>query len=404
MTPQPSVVLRRGDSGPAVADVRDRLVRSGDLAPDAAQAGPDRATALFDERVETAVKSFQQRRGLLVDGIVGRATYAVLDGSRWALGDRVLRFIPEYFLEGDDVGQLQERLVQLGFRPGKVDGIFGPETEAAVCAFQTAVGLVPDGTVGPETMRAFAGLGRSITGGSANALREREHIRRSGHSLTGRTIVLDPGHGGGDAGAVAGAVAGGLTEADLALDVARRVEGRLSAHGVNVVFTRTELTDAGSDEDRAAFANSCGADLLLSLHCDHATNGPAHGVATFFYGHADRGADQGGWSTIGERFADLLLREVVARTGLTDCRTHPRTWALLRRTRMPAVRLDFGYLSHPLDAARLAEAHTRDRIAEGVVVALQRMYLGEADTTRTGVLRLDDLRRHLEEVRAAGHG
>ena len=395
MTHPQSVVLRRGDSGPAVAAVCERLVLSGDL-PGGAGNTDRFGEPVFDERVEQAVKSFQQRRGLIVDGVVGRSTYAVLDGARWALGDRVLRYVPEHFVEGDDVVALQTRLAELGFTPGKVDGLHGPNTDAALRAFQAAVGMTPDGTVGPETMRAFAGLRRSVSGGSANALREREQIRRSGYSLSGRTIVLDPGHGGTDPGAEGHA---GLVESRLALDLARRVEGRLSAHGVNVVFTRTETTDGGTDEERAAFANSCDADLVLSLHTDHAESTSAQGAASYFYGHPDS-PTHADWSVTGERFADLLLREVVARTGLTDCRSHARTWPLLRRTRMPAVRLDFGYLSHEGDAAALASPHTLDHIAEAVVVALQRVYLGESDTARTGVLRLDDLRRHLEAMRA----
>ncbi len=387
MTPQTVVALRRGDSGPAVTAVRERLRLAGVL-----PGGPPAGDLNFDGAVEEAVKIFQQRRGLIVDGVVGRSTYAVLDGARWALGDRVLRYVPEYFVEGDDVVSLQSRLAELGFGPGKVDGIHGPGTDAAVRGFQTAVGLAPDGTVGPETMRAFAGLRRSVGGGSANALREREQIRRGGFSLSGRTIVLDPGHGGADPGALG---LHGLVEAEVALALARHIEGRLSAHGVSVVFTRTEGTEGGTEEERAAFANACGADLVLSLHADHSSTGAAHGAATFFYGHTDHA----GWSTTGENFADLLLREVVARTGLTDCRTHARTWPMLRRTQMPAVRFDFGYLSHPDDAATLSHDQTLGQIAEGVVVALQRMYLGESDTARTGVLRLDDLRRHLELMR-----
>ncbi|MDN5791170.1 MAG: N-acetylmuramoyl-L-alanine amidase [Micrococcales bacterium] len=397
MTPQPVAVLRRGDAGPAVAAVCERLVLSGDL-PDGFRSDPggtlqDRAGMRFDAEVDRAVRAFQQRRGLVVDGIVGRSTYAVLDGARWSLGDRVLRYVPEHFIEGDDVVHLQERLLQLGFQLGKVDGILGPETEGAVRAFQSAVGLHSDGTVGPETMRSFAGIERSVRGGSANALREREHLRRSGYSLAGRTIVLDPGHGGADRGAVAG---NGVDEAGLCLAIARLVEGRLSAHGVSVVFTRTARTDGGSEEDRAAFANSCEADLMLSLHSDHTASSSGHGIATSFYGHADHA----GWSVIGERFSDLVQRELVARTGLTDLRIHARTWTLLRRTRMPAVRIDVGYLSHPEDAALLAQPQTLDGIAEGIVVALQRLYLGEADTGHTGVLRLGDLLAHLERLRA----
>lgn len=391
MTSQPLHVLRPGDRGPAVADVCDRLVLTGDLP--SSFAVDDRDAAVYDEVVEQAVRAFQQRRGLLVDGVVGSSTYTVLDGARWHLGDRVLRYLPGRPLEGDDVGELQKRLAGLGFTPGKVDGIHGPETDGAVLSFQIAVGLTADGTVGPETMRAFEALRRSVGGGSANALREREQLRQGGPSLAGRTIVLDPGHGGDEPGVMGPA---GMTEASIALGIAARVEGRLSAHGANVVFTHTGRTDAGSEEDRAAFANNCDADLVLSLHSDHTTGTSGHGVATFFYGNPDHG----GWSTTGERFADLVLREVVARTGLTDCRAHARTWSLLRRTRMPAVRLDFGYLSHPGDAAVLAEAATLDRIAEGIVVALQRMYLGDADMGHTGVLRLADLRRHLEAMRA----
>src|SRR6516162_8218069 len=99
MTPPSFVLLRRGDSGPAVSAVCERLVLSGDL-----PGGPghtDRfGEPIFDERIEAAVKSFQQRRGLIVDGVVGPSTYAVLDGARWELGDRVLRYLPEYFVEG----------------------------------------------------------------------------------------------------------------------------------------------------------------------------------------------------------------------------------------------------------------------------------------------------------------
>jgi N-acetylmuramoyl-L-alanine amidase len=396
MTPPQPAALRRGDAGPAVAAVVERLVLTGDLPTDACP--PDNhGGPAFDEQVEQAVKSFQQRRGLLVDGVVGHHTYAVLDGARWTLGDRVLRYVPEYFVEGDDVVALQSRLAELGFTPGKVDGIHGPATDAAVRAFQAALGLEADGTVGPETMRAFAGLRRSVVGGSATALRERESIRRSGYSLSGRTVVLDPGHGGADPGATGHL---GLEEARLALDLARRIEGRLSAPGVNVIFTRTEATEGGTDEERAAFANSCDADLVLSLHTDHSQTGSAHGAATYFYG----GGDHAGWSSTGEHFADLLLREVVARTGLTDCRTHARTWTLLRRTRMPAVRLDVGYLSHEGDAAALADPQTLDHVTEAVVIALQRVYLGEADTSRTGMLKLDDLRRHLSSMQAAAAG
>ena len=387
MSDQPVALYRLGDQGAAVSSIRLLLQATGDLAPSTAG-----TCDVYDEEVARAVRAFQQRRGLIVDGILGPQTHVALVGARWKLGDRLLTHIPGHMLQGDDVAELQERLLSLGFAPDRVDGVFGPKTEHAVRRFQVGVGLAVDGSVGPETLRAFADLARSVSGGSPHSLRERELIRRSGHRLIGRIVVLDPGHGGEDTGTSAH----GLIESEINLDLARRIEGRLSAIGVTVLFTRSATT--GPDElARAMVANQAGADIMLSLHCDSTDHSRASGVATFFYG-LDR---FGAWSAVGEELANIIQREIVARTDLTDCRTHARGWVLLQRTQMPTVRIEAGYLSHPEDAARLADPAFRDTIAEAIVIALQRMYLGEDDTNATGVLRLGDLRDYLATQHAS---
>lgn len=382
---------RLGDEGVAVCAIRALLQATSDLAPSATEAvdavpPESQPSDVYDLCLARAVRAFQQRRGLIVDGVVGPQTYIALDGARWALGDRLLSYTPGHLLQGDDVAELQERLLALGFSPDRVDGVFGVNTEKAVRQFQRGVGLPVDGSVGPETLRAFADLTRAVSGGSPHALREQELVRRSGHSLAGRTVVLDPGHGGDETGTVAH----GLTESEVMLDLARRIEGRLSAIGVTVLFTRSGTT--GPDElSRAMMANESGADIMLSLHCDSTDQPRASGASTFFYGQERFGA----WSAVGERLADLIQREVVSRTGLTDCRSHARAWVLLQRTQMPTVRIEPGYLSHAEDAARLADPAFRDTLAEAIVIALQRLYLGEDDTIATGVLRLGDLRAYL---------
>jgi len=395
MSDQRVALYRLGDEGVAVASIRALLHTTGDLAPSGSAIEPGEASQpgeasehsdVYDEDLARAVRAFQQRRGLIADGVVGPQTYIALDGARWKLGDRLLSHTPGHLLQGDDVAQLQERLLALGFTPDRVDGVFGANTERAVRGFQRGVGLAADGSLGPETLRAFADLTRAVSGGSPHTLHERELVRRSGHSLAGRIVVLDPGHGGDDTGTVAH----GLAESDIMLDLARRIEGRLSAIGVTVLFTRSATT-CPQELDRAMMANQSGADIVLSLHSDSASHHRASGVATFFYGQERFGA----WSAVGEHLADLIQREVVARTGLTDCRSHARAWVLLQRTRMPTVRIEAGYLSHAEDAARLAAPAFRDTVAEAIVIALQRMYLGEDDTNATGVLRLGDLRAYL---------
>ncbi len=376
--PDGSGVLRRGDQGAAVRAVRERLVATGDLPGSAAD------DDVFDAAVEHAVRSFQQRRGMLVDGVVGPQTYRSLDGTRWLLGDRILLHTPGHLVSGDDVTALQERLLGLGYPCGRVDGVFGTETDDALRDFQRGVGLRPDGLAGPQTLRALGQLARAVTGGAPHALREADRVRSAGPDLRGRVIVVDPGHSTDEPGAVAG----DLREADVTLDLARRIEGRLGAVGVQVVLTRG-LTGNPSQLERAELANELGADLVLSLHCESLQHAPqAHGIATFFYGSPERGS---AWSATGEQLASLVQREIVARTELLDCRSHPRTWEILRHTRMPAVRIEVGHLSHAGDAERLADPAFRDTVAEAVVVAVQRVYLPETDTATTGSLRIADV-------------
>jgi cell division septation protein DedD len=57
---------------------------------------------------------------------------------------------------GDGVRAVQQAFTQLGYKPGPVDGDFGPATQQAVVAFQTASGLDGDGVVGPKTLAALA--------------------------------------------------------------------------------------------------------------------------------------------------------------------------------------------------------------------------------------------------------
>lgn len=366
--------LRLGDRGPAVADVQAALLGLGMLAvappssPGLAVEGTD--AALFDAATELAVRHFQQVRGLSVDGRVGEETYRALSEARWTLGDRLLRYDPERLMRGDDVTALQERLLELGYDAGRADGILGPETETGLRAFQRDYGLTSDGTCGPATLRALRQLGRKVTGGRPQLLRQSASLVDSGPHLIGRRIVVDPGHGGTDPGFTSGET----TEADLVFDLASRIEGRLAAAGATVYLTRGRDQQPALEE-RTGFANSARADLFISLHVDAHDSEHARGVASFYYG-----TGSGASSTVGEQFANLIRRETIARTGMLDLGSHPKTWDLLRMTRMPAVRLDVGYLTHQVDRLLLLDARLRSAIAHGVLAAVQRLYLpAEAD-------------------------
>jgi N-acetylmuramoyl-L-alanine amidase len=376
-TTAPPAVFRLGDRGDVVAAIRDRL-RLLELLDDEPGAEDE-----YDSQVERAVRAFQQQRGLSADGVVGRATWRALDEARWRLGDRVLVHLPGNLQTGDDVLTLQRRLLDLGFKTGRVDGRFGAVTEAAVREFQRNIGIPPDGTCGPATLKALSRLAPMVKGGSPNAMRSEERIRREGPQLTGKIVVID----------AAGTDVDDPTLRTLAdrvtTDLARRVEGRLVATGVQAYLTSPR---AAADVDETAprvadFANRTGAHLCISLQVDAADHPGTRGVSTYYYGIEAHGIS----SSVGERFAGLVQREIVARTDLPDLRSHARSWDLLRLTRMPAVCVEVGYVTSPDDAARLADPAFRDVVAEAIVVAVQRLYLAPESDPHTGVLRVDQI-------------
>ncbi len=357
----PTLHLARGVRNPAVAEVRDRLERLGLLG--VCRSEPD----LFDEDVDAAVRAFQQERGIDVDGTVGVGTFRRLEEARWNLGDRIISYSAGHLVAGDDIAQLQQRLNTLGFDSGRVDGVFGPDTDRALRDFQRNVGTDVDGTCGPEVWRALDRLSRTVTGGAAANLRsDHEHaLARTG--VANKVVVIDPGHGGPDYGNVSHR----LAESIVADDLGRRIQGRLAAIGTQALLTRPktfELDEEVDEVTRATFANETGADLVVSLHTDIEPTGLGRGVSTYFYGHA---RDH---SVLGRRFAELVQSEIVARTDLVDCRAHGKTWDLLRITRMPAVRIEFGYLSNEQDAQRLADGDFRDAVAEAVATAVVRFF------------------------------
>ncbi|GGK41462.1 N-acetylmuramoyl-L-alanine amidase [Pilimelia terevasa] len=376
--------IRYGDAGPAVVEI-SAILHELRLLDDARR-------ATFDADVADAVRRFQQDRGLSADGAVGPETWRALDAARWRLGSRTLHHAVSAPLAGEDVRELQERLLEIGYDPRRPDGVYGAATARAVAQFQREVGLPPDGSCGPQTMAALHRLGRKVVGGRPQWLRESERLRHAGPNLVGRTIVIDPGHGGPDTGVTAA----GHREADLVFDLASRLQGRLAAVGMRVHLTRGPHP-AGAVEDlaRATLANTLDADLLIALHLDGHRNPAADGVATYHFG-----ATSGATSTVGEHLAGLVQREIVTRTGMRDCGVHGKTWDLLRLTRMPAVRVDVGYLTSPHDAARITDARTRDLIIDAVVAAVQRMYIPTEHDVPTGSIDVRALRAAL--ARAPG--
>lgn len=245
---------------------------------------------------------FQSERGLRPDAVCGRQTWSALVEAGWRLGDRLV-YRRNPMLRGDDVAELQRRLGGLGFDAGRVDGIFGDNTAAALAEFQRNSGLTVDGICGPATLGALQRLGSSRTVGDPVAqVREREAIRRGGAGLRDRWVAV--GHTGG-------------------LDAVATAVGRaLRTAGADVLI----LWDPDGSAQAVA-ANEADVDAYLGL----ALAPDREGLSTAFYSGFRYE------SPAGRQLAGLVQEAAVAALGVPDLGIHGMSLPVLRETRMPAV-------------------------------------------------------------------
>jgi N-acetylmuramoyl-L-alanine amidase len=337
-----------------VADLQTRLEKLGFVIDSLERGGT------FGPSTEMAIKEFQQRSGLDVDGIVGDDTWKALVESSWTLGDRPLR-LSQPFLRGDDVRELQARLNALGFTAGKHDGIFGLGTAAALRDFQRNLAVNEDGIVGHETLRALERLRMVIKPGLGPRITEREARRADPPGLAGKRIVLDPGHGGDDAGEIG---SGGETEADWVFRLSAKLALLLDAEHAHTMLTRGPH-DGPEESQRAQLANRFGADLLLSIHLNSHPAAIAAGAATYYF--------QGGSvaSEPGEYLAGLIQQALI-RAGRPDCSTHGKAYPILRETQMPAVLVEPGFITNPEELAELVGSV--DIIAKAMLEAVEQYF------------------------------
>jgi N-acetylmuramoyl-L-alanine amidase len=215
-----------------------------------------------------------------------------------------------------------------------------------------------------------------------------------------RRIVIDPGHGGSDPGAIGPT---GLREADVTLDVARRLADRLALrYGFQVALTRDRDLFVPL-EQRASHANGTTADLFVSIHCNAANNREARGISTFALEDSPRVAARltaregelvdgvvGGTWDVSRILADLnlsrhgrdslgfasaiqraLLHDVaLLYSQVEDMGVHPARFHVLVTTRMPAVLVELSFISNLDEEQRLRSDAYRDLLAGSIARAI----------------------------------
>jgi N-acetylmuramoyl-L-alanine amidase len=347
--------LKKGDRGPRVKEIQQRLLKIGFLL------GPTHADGNFGEKTEEAVKKFQKKHGIKPTGIVDEETYKRLIYESFSLGDRVL-YLHYPFLRGRDVLELQKILKNFGFNPGPIDGIYGPLTEKAVREFQISAGIKPDGIVGPTTVRQILKASENFGSSSLVSYPDR---KISEEPLKEIVIALDAGHGGDDPGAVSPS---GKKECDFAREVASSLKKLLEGLGARVVPVYDEERDI-SLKDRVEKANMAEADILVSIHFNSASDKKASGCEVLYYG------TEISFSAKGKKLAEILCREISLSLGI-KCRGAKKRsdLYLLRHTKMPAVIVEPLFLSNPAEEHLLEDLTSISRISSAITRGILKFY------------------------------
>lgn len=187
-------------------------------------------------------------------------------------------------------------------------------------------------------------------------------------------ICVDAGHqhGGTDPGAVNGA----LQEKVLNLDIALKLKHLLEVNGYTVFMPRE--TDVFSKPiDRAKYANTMGADLFISIHCNSYKLETAHGTETLYYPDDAKS----------ERLAELIQTRLVRHLGLTDRGIKDRKdLTVLNSTKMPAVLVESAFLSNPKEKDLLMNNGFRSHIAQAIFEGIN-AYNGVTDEMAETVIK-----------------
>lgn len=207
-----------------------------------------------------------------------------------------------------------------------------------------------------------------------------------------KTIVLDPGHGGGDPGMENRPLK--LQEKVLALEIAVRLEKLLKAEGYNVVLTRRDDRQLAPSKEadlqrRAIIANTAGADLFISIHFNSLfPNTLVSGTEVYVFTRPGQRSDQSWgygqaddteneiapvnrhdpWTSL---LAHSLHRETIAGLKTADRGHKTKHLAVLRGLNCPGVLVEAVFLSNDDEARRVASPAYRQKIAESFAAGIR---------------------------------
>lgn len=169
-------------------------------------------------------------------------------------------------------------------------------------------------------------------------------------------VVVDAGHGGKDQGTCSG----NILEKDINLAVAKKLAKKLKKSGAEVIMTRDEDVKIEL-EDRAAIANEENADIFVSIHCNYYEKDAGIKGLECYYQESSEG---------GEELAERIVGEFESEDRVEVRGIKTAGYRVLRKTRMPAVLVELGYMSNRTECKKLTDEDYQDLLAEKIAAGI----------------------------------
>jgi N-acetylmuramoyl-L-alanine amidase len=235
-----------------------------------------------------------------------------------------------------------------------------------------------------QIILSLAGLLLTFPAGSSYAAKS---SRSSGGDGSPITVVIDAGHGGYDRGGIPGQK---IAEKDMTLDVALRLRKVLSASGYRVVMTRSTdvfIPLAG----RVAIANSYRNAVFVCIHFNATGRRGASGIETYFY------------SRDSLPLASAIHYHVAGGAPSDNRGVRRRGYYVLRKTAIPAVLVECGFLTNPTEAAYAQSASYRQKLAEEIAAGVRgRNSVGTSfSTTRVATDESIPLQPYIDQTKVS---
>lgn len=185
-------------------------------------------------------------------------------------------------------------------------------------------------------------------------------------------VFLDVGHGGSDPGATYY----GVREKDINLDISLKLEKALKNAGYDVILSRTNDVFIDHKVERSKIANASGADIFISVHHNAMPNNTSvNGIETFWYEYDPNWQPQINKDMHNNpdrlvksaALANEIHNNLIKQTSAFDRGVRRDTFAVLRETALPAVLLEFGFMSNRSELNKLLSNSYQDRLVKGVV-------------------------------------